>query len=373
MSNHTQISAHFGQSLRSMALTRHNTLGLECQASHVLTLDSLEQLTELTAWSRERGEVVVLGGGSNVVLPERLDQLVVLVGLKGFRLVEESDQKLGRERQHTQGQAWRIDVAGGENWHSWVQTATRQGWFGLENLALIPGTVGAAPVQNIGAYGVELCERIESVTAWHIPEGRLVTLSVEDCAFGYRDSIFKRAKPGTWLIVSVRFLLPKSWRPVLTYPDLRNHPELSKQEPGRITSQQILDAVCGIRRAKLPDPEVLGNAGSFFKNPVVPAQRYQQLKEKFVDLVGYPQPDGSFKLAAGWMIERSGWKGRRLGHVGVHERQALVLVNYGGAKASELLELAQKVSASVEAQFGVKLEAEPVVVPRAVVQGVSKT
>ena len=356
-----------------MALTRHNTLGLACQARHVLTLTSLEQLTELTAWSRQRGAVVVLGGGSNVILPELLDRLVVLVALKGFRLVEESDQKPGLARQQKLAQAWRVDVAGGENWHGWVQTATRQGWFGLENLALIPGTVGAAPVQNIGAYGVELRERIESVTAWHIPDGRLVTLSVEDCVFGYRDSIFKRAKPGTWLIVSVRFLLSKSWTPVLTYPDLKNHPVLSKQEPGRITSQQILDAVCEIRRAKLPDPEVLGNAGSFFKNPVVPAHRYQELKEKFVDLVAYPQPDGSFKLAAGWMIERSGWKGRRLGHVGVHERQALVLVNYGGAKASELMELAQKVSASVEAQFGVALEAEPVVVPGVEVRGVSET
>ena len=349
-----------------MTLTRHNTLGLDCQARQVLTLTSLEQLAEVTAWSRERGDVVVLGGGSNVILPEVLDQLVVLVALKGFSLVEESDQMPGLERRDNRGQAWRIDVAGGENWHDWVQTATRQGWFGLENLALIPGTVGAAPVQNIGAYGIELRDRIESVTAWHIPEGRLVTLSAKDCAFAYRDSIFKRAKPGTWLIVSVRFMLAKSWTPVMTYPDLKNHPVLSKLEPGLMTSQQILDAVCGIRRAKLPDPEVLGNAGSFFKNPVVSAQRHQQLKDQFVDLVAYPQPDGSFKLAAGWMIERSGWKGRRLGNVGVHARQALVLVNYGGAKASELLELAQKVSASVEAQFGIVLETEPVVVPGAV-------
>ncbi len=338
-----------------MALTRQNTLGLVCQARHVLTLSSLEQCPEVTQWSRTRGAVVVLGGGSNVILPEVLDRLVVRVALKGMTPVEDPD--------HSSAQTWRIDVAAGENWHDWVQTATRHGWFGLENLALIPGTVGAAPVQNIGAYGVELKDRIESVTAWNIPEGRLITLPAQDCAFAYRDSIFKRAAPGTWLIVSVRFMLPKRWVPVLTYPDLRNHPVLSTMEPERVTGQHILDAVCEIRRAKLPDPEVLGNAGSFFKNPVVSAALHQQLKEKFVDLIAYPQNDGSFKLAAGWMIERCGWKGRRLGHVGVHERQALVLVNYGQANAAELLDLAQKISASVEALFGVKLEIEPVVVP----------
>lgn len=348
-----------------MTLTRYNTLGLACEARHVVTLSSLEQLPEVTAWSKTRGAVVVLGGGSNVILPQKLDPLVVRVALKGVSLVENDNQE--------QPLDWRIDVAAGENWHAWVQTATQNGWFGLENLALIPGTVGAAPVQNIGAYGVELQDRIESVTAWHISEGRLVTFSAQACNFAYRDSIFKRAAPGTWLIVSVRFKLSKDWRPVLTYPDLRNHPVLSTREPSLVTGQQILDAVCEIRRAKLPDPEVLGNAGSFFKNPVIPASQYKQLKEKFVDLVAFPQADGTFKLAAGWMIERCGWKGKRLGNVGVHERQALVLVNYGGANAVELLALAQKVCDCVEAQFDVKLEIEPVVVPEVVSSGVSET
>jgi len=193
----------------------------------------------------------------------------------------------------------------------------------------------------------------------------LVTLSREACEFAYRDSIFKRALPGTWLIVSVRFLLPKVWVPCLRYPDLRQHPVLSTQAPDALNAQDIMDAVCEIRRAKLPDPAVLGNAGSFFKNPVVSGHQYHALKERFIDLVAYPQSDGSYKLAAGWLIERCGWKGKRLGAVGVHDRQALVLVNYGGAQAAELLELARQVRSAVLTHFGVELEIEPIVVSEA--------
>jgi UDP-N-acetylmuramate dehydrogenase len=334
-----------------MSLTRFNTLGLTCEAKQVLTLSSHDQLPEITARARKAGSLLVLGGGSNVVLPPELDRLVVRVALKGITLVESSDQT-----------TWRIDVAAGENWHDWVEIATKNGWSGLENLALIPGTVGAAPVQNIGAYGVELQDRIESVTAWHIPEGRLVTFPKESCGFAYRDSIFKRDVLGTWLIVSVRFLLPKKWVPVLNYPDLKNHAVLSRLEPAHVNAAQILQAVCEIRRAKLPDPAVLGNAGSFFKNPVVSETQYLLLKKQFPALIAYPQSDQTFKLAAGWLIERCGWKGKRLGAVGVHDRQALVLVNYGGAQASALLALAQEVRASVKAEFGVDLEIEPVVV-----------
>jgi UDP-N-acetylmuramate dehydrogenase len=351
MSNPPPLSSDFVPSLQGMSLTRFNTLGLTCEAKQVLTLSSHDQLPEITARARKAGSLLVLGGGSNVVLPPELDRLVVRVALKGITLVESSDQT-----------TWRIDVAAGENWHDWVEIATKNGWSGLENLALIPGTVGAAPVQNIGAYGVELQDRIESVTAWHIPEGRLVTFPKESCGFAYRDSIFKRDVLGTWLIVSVRFLLPKKWVPVLNYPDLKNHAVLSRLEPAHVNAAQILQAVCEIRRAKLPDPAVLGNAGSFFKNPVVSETQYLLLKKQFSTLIAYPQSDQTFKLAAGWLIERCGWKGKRLGAVGVHDRQALVLVNYGGAQASALLALAQEVRASVKAEFGVDLEIEPVVV-----------
>lgn len=355
MSNPTQIHSDFDNALQTLSLDQHNTLGLACRAKCVLTLSSLAQLPHVSALFRDHHDLFVLGGGSNVVLPAQLDRVVVvLVALKGIELVEACVP--GHDS------AYRIDVAAGESWHHWVEVATQKGWFGLENLALIPGTVGASPVQNIGAYGVEVQDRIESVTAWHIPDGRLMTLSRAECAFSYRDSIFKRAEPGTWLIVSVRFLLPKQWVPVLNYPNLQKHPTLAGMAADTLTAQQILDAVCEIRRTKLPDPAILGNAGSFFKNPIVPASQYVSLRQKFTDLVAYAQPNGSYKLAAGWLIERSGWKGKRQGSVGVHDHQALVLVNYGGAQVSALLELAQAVRSAVLAQFGVLLEMEPVVV-----------
>lgn len=359
MSNRVQFPPPLSDMPTPRDLTNHNTLGLRCQAQRVLTITSLEQLPQVTALARQAYRVLVLGGGSNVVLPAELNTLVLHVALKGIEpLALTPHSPSGPEHE-----AWRVEVAAGESWHDWVVHATDRGWSGLENLALIPGTVGASPVQNIGAYGVELQDRIESVTAWHIPQGKMVTLSKNDCGFAYRDSLFKQSVSGTWLIVSVRFLLPKVWQPVLGYPDLRNHPVLSQLSPSAMTAQQVLQAVCEIRRAKLPDPAVLANAGSFFKNPVLTAKRYHLLKEKFADVVAYPQPDGTFKIAAGWMIERCGWKGRRFGAVGVHDRQALVLVNYGGAQASELLALAQAICASVFEQCGVELEIEPVVVP----------
>jgi len=366
MSNPTKICADFDNTLQTLSLTQHNTLGLACQARRVLTLSSLSQLPGITALAREHAPIFILGSGSNVVLPEQLDQIVVRVALKGIALVEETvSQRTPQdilEDGSVRAEAYRIDVAAGENWHHLVAFTTHKAWFGLENLALIPGTVGAAPVQNIGAYGVEVQDLIESVTAWHIPEGRLMTLSKEECAFAYRDSIFKRSAPGTWLIVSVRFFLPMRWVPALSYPDLQKHPLLAASAPGTVTGQQIMNAVCEIRRAKLPDPAVLGNAGSFFKNPIVTASQYLALKQNFSDLVAYAQSDGRYKLAAGWLIECCGWKGKRQGAVGVHEKQALVLVNYGGAQASALMKLAQDVRSAVLEQFGVELEIEPVVV-----------
>lgn len=332
-------------------LTTLNTLGLVCQAEQVMDLNDVDQLSKVTEYARGGMQVVVLGGGSNVVLPARISRLIVRVQLKGISLVEQRPD------------AWVIDVAAGENWHDFVATAMTQGWDGLENLALIPGSVGAAPVQNIGAYGVELDSRIESVTAWHIPEGRMVTFKREDCGFNYRDSMFKRAGLGHWLIVSVRFCLPRPWQAVLEYPDLKHHPVLAGTAVEEVNARQIFDAVCEIRRTKLPDPAVLGNAGSFFKNPVIPASQFETLKQHFAGIVAYPQADQSFKLAAGWLIEQCGWKGRRIGQVGVHTRQALVLVNYGQATAVELLALAQSILQSVEEKFGVELEIEPVQVP----------
>src|SRR5690606_19757793 len=243
---------------------------------------------------------------------------------------------------------WFVEAAAGEPWHGFVDHCLSQGWPGLENLALIPGTVGAAPVQDIGAYGLELDQRLPSVVAWDLRAGRERELRADECGFAYRDSLFKRDGAGRWLIVRVRFALPKAWVPRLDYPDVRDYPGLHADDP-----RQIFDAVCDIRRRKLPDPVVLGNAGRFFKHPVVPGDQANGLKQRFPDLRTYPQADGRVKLAAGWLIEQAGWKGRRLGPVGMHDRQALVLVNHGGAQAADVLALAQAVRADVQARFGV--------------------
>ncbi len=334
-------------------LEAFNTLGLACQAQRVVTLTQVAQLPQISDLAAVAGGAWVLGGGSNVILPAHLAALVVHVQLKGVSLAE------------ARPDAWVVDVAGGENWQEWVSRAVDCGWDGLENLALIPGTVGAAPVQNIGAYGVEIASRIESVQAWNVPQAKMMTLDATACGFRYRDSLFKRAAPGTWIITSVRFVLPRPWTPVIDYPDLLKQLALEKVPVAQLTARHIFDAVCAVRLAKLPDPAVLGNAGSFFKNPIIGGAQHALLREQFDGLVSYPQPDGNFKLAAGWLIEQCGWKGRQVGPVGVHARQALVLVNYGGASAVQLLALASEVVQSVQRRFGVALEIEPVVVPAA--------
>ena len=324
-------------------LQTRNTLGLPVRAS-VAVLDDESRLPALCAAQADAAPLFVLGGGSNLVMAARPRHRIVQVALKGIRLWDET------------ADAWIVEAAAGESWHGFVDHCLMQGWPGLENLALIPGTVGAAPVQNIGAYGLELDQRLHSVVAWDLQAAQECTLVPAECGFAYRDSLFKRDGAGRWLIVRVRFALPKAWAPRLDYPDLRDYPGLNAGDP-----RQIFNAVCDIRRRKLPDPAVLGNAGSFFKNPVLEPAQAAALQQRFPDLRTYPQADGRVKLAAGWLIEQAGWKGRRLGPVGMHDRQALVLVNHGGAQATDVLALAQAVCADVQAQFGVALEQEPVI------------
>ncbi|WP_035360028.1 UDP-N-acetylmuramate dehydrogenase [Achromobacter insuavis] len=327
-------------------LSALNTLGLASTAQACVTLDDVAQLPALSALAARHDRLLVLGGGSNVVLPETVPGLVARVALRGVRLLR------------AEADAWRVEAAAGETWHGFVAECVKQGWDGLENLALIPGTVGAAPVQNIGAYGVELADRFDSLTAWDVQAGRYVEMSAADCRFAYRDSVFKHQPPGRWVIVAVRLRLPRPWRPVLSYPDLQRHPGLA----GEPSARAIFEAVCEIRRAKLPDPAVTGNAGSFFKNPIVSAAQREALVARYPGLVSYPQPDGGYKLAAGWLIDQCGWKGRDLGAAGVHDRQALVLVNRGGATAADILALARAIQDAVAERYGVALEPEPVVV-----------
>ena len=298
----------------------------------------------------------VLGGGSNIVLTGDVRAAVLKVEIAGRRLVAETPK------------AWIVEAGAGENWHDFVTWTLDQGWPGLENLAMIPGTVGASPVQNIGAYGVELQDRFEALDAVDLTSGNTFTLNAAQCAFGYRDSVFKHASSGPnglglagrALILRVRFALPKPWKPVLGYQDLeRKMDETGITSP---TARQVFDWVCAIRRAKLPDPAVIGNAGSFFKNPTVTPEQCADIIARDPKVVHYPMPDGTVKLAAGWLIDACGWKGKSVGNAAVYEKQALVLVNRGGATGGEVVTLARAIQTSVYERFGIRLEPEPVVV-----------
>lgn len=326
-----------------------NTFGFDVRARYACLLESPDDIAQALAEPRTKGlPRLVLGGGSNVVLTGAFDGVVWLMRMRGRRLVREDED------------AYYVEAAAGENWHAFVAWTVQQGWPGLENLALIPGTVGAAPIQNIGAYGLELADRFASLSAIDLDSGARVEFDAAACRFGYRDSYFKNEGRSRYAIVAVTVRLPKRWQACADYADVRR--ELGERGIAAPAAQDIFDAVVAIRRAKLPDPAQIGNAGSFFKNPVVSAERAAALAAREPQLVSYAQPDGRVKLAAGWLIDQCGWKGRSLGAAGVHPRQALVLVNRGGASGAEVLALAQAIRDSVRARFGVELEAEPVVV-----------
>ncbi len=294
----------------------------------------------------------ILGGGSNIVLTGDVKVPVLKVEIMGRRLLQETSK------------AVIVEAGAGENWSDFVTWTLQQGCPGLENLALIPGTVGAAPVQNIGAYGVELQDRFDSLDAIDLRTGDLLTLDAAQCGFGYRDSVFKHVSAmglaGRVLITRVRFCLPKPWVAVLGYADLER--KLAVSGDGAPSAWQIHEWICEIRRAKLPDPAVLGNAGSFFKNPTVTSEQCADIIARDPGIVHYPLVDGSCKLAAGWLIDACGWRGKTVGQAGVYEKQALVLVNRGGATGGELMTLARAIQTSVYERFGIMLEPEPVVV-----------
>ncbi|HUG24046.1 UDP-N-acetylmuramate dehydrogenase [Piscinibacter sp.] len=332
-----------------VSLKPYNTFGLPAVAQTLVRIAGDADVRQVVDHPQlGRAPKFVLGGGSNIVLTRDMPQVVLKVEVMGRRLVEE------------RADAWIVEAGAGENWHDFVMWTLAQGLPGLENLALIPGTVGAAPVQNIGAYGVELQDRFESLDVVDLVTGRSVSLQAHICAFGYRDSAFKHSLAGRSVITRVRFRLPRPWQPVLGYLELeRKVAETGIAQP---SAQRVADWIIGIRRAKLPDPALIGNAGSFFKNPVVTPEQCRDIIGRDPEIVHYPMPDGSVKLAAGWMIDACGWKGKTVGKAGVYERQALVLVNRGGAIGSEVMTLARAIQESVYGRFGIRLEPEPVVV-----------
>ncbi len=344
-----------------------NTFHIMARAHALVRISNQADIESLLAdsdWAAQ--PKLVLGGGSNIVLTGDVKPLVLKVEIKGCKLVRETAKD------------FIVEAGAGENWHGFVAWTLAQGYPGLENMALIPGTVGAAPVQNIGAYGVELQDRFDSLDAIDLETGKVFALNAAQCAFGYRDSIFKHSSESSTeegykaiglksraLILRVRLALPKRWMPVLGYTDIdKKMVEHACTQP---TAQQVFDWVCEIRRAKLPHPDVIGNAGSFFKNPTVTAEQCEDIIARDPKLVHYVLADGTVKLAAGWLIDACGWRGKSVGQAGVYEKQALVLVNRGavagtdGATGGEVMTLAKAIQTSVYERFGILLEIEPVV------------
>lgn len=329
----------------NLSLKPYNTFGVDVSARLFAEARDDAEVREGIALAAARGlPLLVIGGGSNLLLTGDVDALVLRMASRGIRILADDGEKV------------LLEAEAGEPWHPLVLQTLERGLGGLENLSLIPGTVGAAPMQNIGAYGVELKDVFAGLTALDRATGELREFALEDCQFAYRDSLFKR-EAGRWLILRVRFNLSRASRLHLDYGPVRQR--LQDEGISMPSPKDVSRAICAIRSEKLPDPAELGNAGSFFKNPLVSNELAQRLRGEHSDLVAYSQADGQVKLAAGWLIERAGWKGFREGDAGVHRLQALVLVNYGAATGHQLHELAQRIRADVAAKFGVELEMEP--------------
>jgi len=331
----------------NVGLKKLNTLCVSATARYYMDVASLNDLRRALAWAQDNGlKTLVLGSGSNLVFAGDFDGLVLRM------------QIAARSWEQVDDTGATLVLGAGENWHDAVLYAAGAGYRGIENLALIPGTAGAAPVQNIGAYGVELCDTLISVTALDRDSNELVCLDNAECGFAYRDSLFKRS-PGRYIITGIKLRLSRTKPLQLGYRDLEDY--LGDAVSQELDALTVAEAVMAIRRRKLPDPEMIPNAGSFFKNPVVSADKHSQLQAAHPDVVGYPQ-NGTVKLAAAWLIDQSGWKGYRNARVGVHNRQALVLINHSSGTGSDVLELASEIRQSVQERFGVNLEMEPGIV-----------
>jgi UDP-N-acetylmuramate dehydrogenase len=324
---------------------RHlNTFHVSAKAAYHVQVVNVAELIESLAWARQRElPFMLLGQGSNILFQHDYPGLVIEVQLRGIRLLSQNDAYTD------------VEAMAGENWHGFVMHCLDQGFYGLENLSLIPGTVGAAPVQNIGAYGVEIKDSLLALQALDIASGELKNFSNAECEFSYRSSVFKRELLGRYVICNVTFRLPREPRVSIAYPALKQ--ALAGVEPDELTPRLVSETICHIRRSKLPDPEQLGNAGSFFWNPHVSEEQFAELRVRWPSLPGYPEQQG-IKIPAAWLIEQAGWKGYREGEVGVHDKHALVLVNHGAASGAELLALSRRIQASVLAMFGINLQPE---------------
>jgi UDP-N-acetylmuramate dehydrogenase len=322
-----------------------NTFGIAANARHYVDIRSMEELHELIDSDIfKNSERLILGGGSNMLFMGDVQKLVIDITIPGKKVLKETDEFV------------EIEVGAGENWHEFVQYCVEHDYRGVENLALIPGTVGAAPIQNIGAYGCELKETVECVRGIEISTNTFKEFCNLDCDFGYRTSVFKKKMKNDFIITSVVFKLFKKKEPNASYKDVSQ--ELEKMGITQPKTKDIFDAVVSVRTRKLPDPKVTGNAGSFFKNPYIPKEQYEALKAEYPEIPGYPIDNEQIKVPAAWLIEQCGWKGKRFGDAGVHPNQALVIVNYGNATGKELVDLSKKIQSSVAEKFGIELEPE---------------
>ena len=328
------------------SLKAYNTLGIDVDAAFYATAYSDDDINRALDWVDKRHQpLLLLGGCSNIVLTQAVNGLVLNIETRGIERLDEDQNSV------------LLSVSAGENWHNFVNYCIAHGYYGLENLSLIPGKAGAAPIQNIGAYGVELNDFFESLTAKCLSTGALVELNREACGFAYRDSVFKHAMRGTHVITHIRLRLSKHFEPRLSYGGIQQ--QLEQQSVTLVDARAVADAVCAIRRAKLPDPGQYGNVGSFFTNPVITRQQLETLAQRYPAIVAHRLGDSHYKVAAAWLIEQCGWKGYRDGPVGVSDKQALVLLNQGGASGQQILALAARIRDSVEQTFGIRLHIEP--------------
>ena len=326
-------------------LAPHTTFGVPATADELVKVTSIEEVQETAAYLKEKNkQLLILGGGSNILFTKDPEGLVLLNRIDGIEV-------LGEDKN-----GYTVRVGAGVIWHDLVEHAIENEWAGIENLALIPGNVGASPMQNIGAYGVEIESVFHQLEAVHLPTGEVHTFDAKDCQFGYRESVFKRKLKGQYCITHVTYRFTKQPTFNTRYGAIEQ--ELERMKVRELSIRAIADAVITIRRSKLPDPKEIGNAGSFFKNPIVEEEVVNQLAEKHPLIPSYAAGEGMRKLAAGWLIDQAGWKGFTRNNHGVHKKQALVLVNYGGAKGSEIYQLSQEILEDVREKFGVTLERE---------------
>ncbi len=327
---------------KNISLKSYNTFGIHVNAKRFVSIDALYNLQQLL---KKEQQLFLISGGSNMLLTKDIEELVVHLNLKGISI----------DREHEN--AVHLTVNAGENWHEFVLWCIQQDYGGLENLSLIPGNVGTCPIQNIGAYGVEVKDTITKVKALEISSGKLITFSNADCEFGYRNSIFKNKVKGKYIITAVSFQLTKNVHKLNTsYGAIEN--ELLQKNNTTPSIKDISNAVIAIRQSKLPDPKEIGNSGSFFKNPVISTALFEKLKNEYPKIPSYPISEEKIKVPAGWLIEQSGFKGKRFGEYGVHEKQALVLVNYGNASGKDIHKLAQTIQKTIKEKFAIDLEIE---------------